>query len=268
MTTAIPAESSRTESGRAPSMTLWRLELLRTVRTHRWMLVFGVYAFFGVTGPLLARYLEDIISSFGGGEVTITAAEPRAIDGIMQFVGNGSQLGLLAVIVLSASALALDAHPEFAAFLRTKVSHAGTLLVPRYVVATATSVAALALGTGLAWAVTVPLLGGLPVAPMLIGTLLGALYLAFAVSVVAAMASFIRSIAGTVFASLAVLIVLPIIGLAPDISPWLPSELLAAVGGLVEGAPASDYVRSTLVTILLTVALVLLAAHRVERREQ
>lgn len=268
MTTAIRTEPGPPGSSRTRPMTLWRLELLRTVRTHRWMLVFGVYAFFGVTGPLLARYLEDIISSFGGGEVTITAAEPRAVDGIMQFVGNGSQLGLLAVIVLSASALALDAHPEFAAFLRTKVGHAGTLLVPRYVVATATSVAALALGTGLAWAVTVPLLGGLPVAAMLVGTLLGAIYLAFAVGVVAAMASSVRSIAGTVFASLAVLLMLPIIGLAPGISPWLPSELLAAIGDLVDGAPASDYVRSTLVTMLLTVALVVLAARRVERREQ
>jgi len=263
MTTAAGTGRSRPRP-----MTLWRLELLRTVRTRRWMLVLGVYAFFGVTGPLLARYLEDIISSFGGGEITITASEPRPVDGVMQFIGNGSQLGLLAVVVLAAGALALDAHPEFSAFLRTKVSHAGSLLLPRYAVATATSVVALVVGTGLAWVVTVPLLGGLPVAAMLVGTLLGALYLAFAVGVVAAMASVVRGVASTVFASLAVLIVLPIIGLVPVISPWLPSELLAAIGGLVEGAPASDYLRSTLMAVVSTVALVLLAARRVERREQ
>jgi ABC-2 type transport system permease protein len=265
MTTAA---RTPTEVSDAPSMTLWRLELLRTVRTHRWMLVFGVYAFFGVTGPLLARYLEDIISRFGGGEVTVTGGDPRPVDGIMQFIGNGGQLGLLAVIVLSASALALDAHPEFAAFLRTKVTRAGTLLLPRYVVATATSVAALWVGTGIAWAMTVPLLGGLPVGAMLLGTALGSLYLAFAVGVVAAMAGLVRSIAGTVFASLAVLLLLPIVALVPAISAWLPSELLAAVGGLVEGGPAADYIGSTVLTVLLTVILLLFAGWRAERREQ
>lgn len=248
-------------------MTLWRLELLRTVRTHRWMLVIGVYAFFGAVGPLLARYLEEIISRFGGGEVALTGGEPRPVDGIMQFVGNGAQLGLLAVIVLSASALALDAHPEFAAFLRTKVTRAGSLVLPRYVVAAATSVAALWVGTGIAWAMTVPLLGGLPVGAMLAGTALGSLYLAFAVAVVAAMAGLVRSVAATVFASLAVLLVLPILALVPAISTWLPSELLAAVGSLVEGAPVSDHLGATVVTIVLTVVLVRLAGWRAEQRE-
>ncbi|MCD9622853.1 hypothetical protein [Rhabdothermincola salaria] len=256
------------EPRRPRPMTLWRLEVLRTLRTHRWMLVVGVYAFFGVTGPLLARYLEEIISNFGGSEVAVTAGDPRPVDGIMQFVSNGGQIGLLAVIVLSASALALDAHREFAAFLRTKVARVGTLLVPRYVVATVTSVAALWVGTGLAWAMTVPLLGGLPVGAMVLGTLLGSLYLAFAVGVVAAMAGFVRSIAGTVFASLAVLLVLPIVSLVPAVSRWLPSELLAAIGDLLEGAPASDYIGSAVVTVLLTVLLVRVAAWRAEHREQ
>ncbi|MCC5953714.1 MAG: hypothetical protein JJU45_16600 [Acidimicrobiia bacterium] len=252
----------------ARSMTLWRLEVLRTSRTHRWVLVFGVYAFFGVTGPLLARYLEELISSFGSGEVTIIAGDPRPVDGIMQFIGNGSQLGLLAVIVLAASALALDAHPEFAAFLRTKVTRARTLLLPRYAVATATSVAALWVGTAIAWVMTAALLGDLPAGAVLVGTLFGSLYLAFAVAVVAAMASVVRSIAGTVFASLAALLVLPIVALVPAISPWLPSELLAAIGGLIEGAPASDYLRATIVAVSATVLLVRFAGWRVEHREQ
>jgi ABC-2 type transport system permease protein len=246
---------------------LWRLELARTIRTHRWALVVGVYAFFGVTGPLLARYLAAIVRRFGSGEVTMTVADPRPADGIVQFVGNASQLGLLAVTVVAAGALALDAHVEFAAFLRTKVEHAGRLLAPRLAVSAATAVLALWVGTAVAWAMTAALLGGLPVGAMLLGTLLGSLYLAFAVAVVAAVATVVRSVVATVFATLGVLLALPIVGVVPALSPWLPSELLAAVSGLVDGAPASDYARAAVVAVVAIAALVVVAARRVEARE-
>jgi ABC-2 type transport system permease protein len=248
-------------------MTLWRLELARTVRTHRWMLVVGVYAFFGAAGPLLARYLEDIVANFGGGEVAIVGAAPRPVDGIGQFVGNTSQLGVLAVIVVAASALALDARVEFSAFLRTKVARAGTLVVPRFAVAAATALLGLWVGTAIAWAVTAGVLGALPAGPMLVGTLLGSLYLTFAVAVVAAVASVVRSVPGTVFASLAVLLVLPIAAIVAPAAPWLPSELLAAVAGLIEGAPAADYLGSSVVALGAVAALVAFSAWRVERRE-
>ena len=42
-------------------------------------------------------------------------------DGIAQFVGNASQIGLLVVVLVAASALAFDARREMAVFLRTRV---------------------------------------------------------------------------------------------------------------------------------------------------
>lgn len=248
-------------------MTLWRLELLRLTRTHLWMLVVGTYVFFGTAGPLLARYLREILSNFGGGEVTIVGPDPQPVDGIVQFVSNGSQLGLLSVVVLAASALTLGAHPEFEAFLRTKVTGPHMLVLPRFGVAVATAVAALWIGTGIACVVTVVLLGGLPTGPMVVGTLLGSVYLAFAVSVVAATASMLSSVAATVFASVAVLLMLPIAALAPALAPWLPSELLVAVAGLIDGNPSSDYLPATAVALLSGGMLLLFAERRIGKRE-
>ena len=36
-------------------MNLWRLEWLRLVRTHRLLVVVGVYLFFGITGPPMLK---------------------------------------------------------------------------------------------------------------------------------------------------------------------------------------------------------------------
>lgn len=61
------------------------------------------------------------------------------------------------------------------------------------------------------------------VGAMLVGTLYGALYLAFAVAVVAVVAGFVRSQVATVFGSLAVLLLLPLVALIEPLRPWLPS---------------------------------------------
>lgn len=248
-------------------MNLLRLELLRVVRTRRWMLVVGVYGFFGLAGPLLARYLNEILERFGGDEIIVAGHDPQPIDGVAQFVSNASQLGILAVIVVAAGSLAIDARPEIAAFLRTRVAHSSTLLLPRLVVATTTAVIGLVLGTAAAWALTASLLGALPIGAMIVGTLLGAMYLTVVVAVVAATATFTRSVVGTVFASLAVVIVMPIVALAPALAPWLPSELLAAVAGLVDGEPVTTYTRATITSVLAVAALVTIAVRRSEHRE-
>jgi ABC-2 type transport system permease protein len=247
-------------------MSLWRLELLRMVRTHRWTILAGIYLFFGVLGPVGARYLNELVSTFAG-DVTIIVPDPRPVDGIAQFLSNVTQLGVLAVVVVGASALAVDARSEIAAFLRTRVPRSHDLLLPRYTVVAATSMLALALGTGVAWALTLPLLGELAVGPMLLGTLLGALYLAFAVAVVAVAGAWLGGLLPTVLASLLVLLVLPVLGVVPQLQPWLPSHLVLAVVGLLEGEAPSAFLRATVVTVVLTPALLVLAGRLLGRRE-
>lgn len=247
-------------------MNLWRLELLRMVRTHRWTIVVGVYVLFGVLGPVSARYLNEILSNFAG-EITIVMPDPRPVDGILQFISNTTQLGLLTVVVVAASALAIDARTEVAAFLRTRVPHPATLLWPRYVVVTATAILGLLIGTGVAWALTGAMLGGVPVGAMVVGTALGALYLAFVVAVMAVAGSVARGMLPTVFAGLVILILLPVFGVLPPLEPWLPSHLVTAVVALVDGARSGEYLRAAAVTAVAIPVLLALAARQLQRRE-
>lgn len=84
---------------------------------------------------------------------------------------------------------------------------------------------------------------------------------------VAAVAGLARSQTGAVFGALAVLLVVPVLGLAPALQPWLPSELLAAIGALVEGGSACDFARSAVVALVTIAALLAFAIHRFDRRE-
>lgn len=247
-------------------MTLWTIERLRLTRTSRGLVLLGVYLLFGVIGPLTARYLEEILGSVGGG-LSIDVPTPTAADGITQFTSNAGQLGLLAVVVVAAGALAVDADREHAIFLRTRVRNGWQLLLPRVVVPATAAAVALVLGTAVAVALTQVLLGAVPFGPVLVGTLYGVLYLVFVVALTAAVSTTTRSVVATVLATVSVLLVLPVLGLVPAIAGWVPSELLGAIDVLVRGGAVGDAAPAAAVAAVGAVALVAVAVRRTERRE-
>lgn len=247
-------------------MNLWTLERLRLTRTNRGVILLGAYLFFAITGPLTARYLNEILGAVGGG-IEVVLPDPTAADGITQFTSNAGQLGILAVVVVAAAALAIDADRERAMFLRTRVRSGWTLILPRVVVPTVAATVALVIGTIVAAVLAVALLGDLDIGGLVVGTVYGALYLAFVVALTAAVATFTKSVISTVLSTVAALLALPVLSLIPAITRWVPSELLGAVDGLIRGAPATEAAPAAVVGVVLTVALVALAAHRTERRE-
>lgn len=247
-------------------MSLWRLERLRLVRTGRIWIVVGVFALFGVLGPLGARYLGEIIERFGGG-VEMVVPEPTALDGMGQFLSNAGQIGLLAVLAVAASAMAFDARAEWSAFLRTRTSSVTDLVLPRVALSTAAAVLGLVVGSLVAAVLTGILIAAVPIGDLVLGTLLASIYLAFTVAVVAVAASVARQTVTTVLLAVGVLIVLPILQAVPALQDWVPSRLLGATTSLMAGTPISDLAPAAVVTLVLVLALVAVAVRRLAYRE-
>lgn len=248
-------------------MTLWRLEWLRLTRTRRIAVLGGVYAFFGLLGPVTARYLGEIIDRFGSGDLEVIVPDPVPADGIAQYAGSAGQIGLLVAVVVAAGALTKDAVPEMAIFLRTRVRPVARLLVPRYVVAAGAAGAAYVVGIALAWYETSVLIGGLDVAALLAGTGFAVVYLAFATAVVAAVGARLSSIVATVMASLLVLLLLPVIGVVDTIGRWLPSHLVGAQVALLRDASVTEYLGALAVAVAATTLLLAGAARSLAARE-
>lgn len=247
-------------------MNLWKLEWLRLVRTKRWIALLAVYVFFGLVGPLSARYLGEIVEQFGGDiEVTIPPAVPA--DGMAQFVSNASQLGLLVVVVVAAGSLAFDAKPEMGVFLRTRVDRVWDILVPRLTVSFLAVAVAFILGALAAWYETAVLLGGLPVGGTIAGIGYGVLYLALVVAVVAAAASRAENVLGAVLITFVVLLAMPIIGIVGSVGRWVPAHLVGALSGIPGGIAVGDYLPAAGVTVALTGLCLWLAVRWSQLRE-
>jgi ABC-2 type transport system permease protein len=246
---------------------LWRLEWLRLVRTHRLLVVVGVYLFFGLTGPLTAAYLNEILGRLGTDGIQIEFPQPVPADGVAQFVDNASQIGLLVVVLVAASALAFDARREMAVFLRTRVRGVRSILVPAYVVNAGAAVGGFVAGSLAAWYETTVLLGRVPAIDMLAGIAYGALFLGFAVAVAALVAAVARGVLATAGVTLVMLLAMAILDGLTRLGRWLPTHLAGAMPELVGGAEIGDYLPAAAITLGLTLGAVSGAIALAGRRE-
>jgi ABC-2 type transport system permease protein len=248
-------------------MSLWRLEWLRLVRTRRLLAVVGVYVFFGLTGPLTATYLSEILSGLGTEGIQVEFPDPIPADGVSQFIDNASQVGLVVVILVAASALAFDARREMAVFLRTRVRGVRAIVLPAYMVNAGAAVGGLVVGSLAAWYETTILLGPLPAVDMLAGMACGVLFLCFAVAIDALVAAIARGVLATAGVTLVALLSMAILGGLTPLGHWLPTRLAGAMPQLVRGAELSEYVPAAATTLGLTLSAVAGAIALAERRE-
>lgn len=245
-------------------MSLWRLEILRLFRTYRFWILLAVFASFGALGPLTARFLPEIVDAVGGG-VEIAVPPPTPELAMAGYLGNALQIGMLAVVFVAAAALAFDAKPEMAVYLRTRAS-VRQILTPRYVVNMAAAVVSFFIGTAIAYVGSIMLIDAPRLGGTVTATLLLAVYLIFAVALTGLAASFVRSVPGAVLITVAALIVIGIIGLIPQVEPWLPSSLVGSFDALISGGEF-DYWRSLVVTIILSLGCVLASFALMGHRE-
>lgn len=247
-------------------MNLWRLEWLRLVRTKRWLIILAAFAIFGFLGPLTAKYIAEIIGS-NTGNIKIIVPPPVPADGFSNYVKNAMQIGLLAAIVIAAGALAIDAKTGLSIFYKTRVLNVFKLLLPRFVVVTVAVLISFIIGTLAAWYETVILLGHVSVVQVLFGILFESIYLVFVMAVVAFSSTFAKGVLGTVGISLAVVLLLPIIGIVNRLADWLPSMLVGSMDALIRDNQPEDYIKSLIVTIILITFLLLVAALRYKNKE-
>jgi ABC-2 type transport system permease protein len=248
-------------------MTIWRLEWLRVVRTRRLLVLMGVYVFFGLTGPITARYLSAILGRLGTEGVQIQFPDPVPADGITQFAGNAAQIGLLVVVLVAAAALAFDARREMAVFLRTRTATVRDIVLPAYAVNAGVAILGFVAGSLAAWYETVVLLGALDPTAVGLGMGYGALFLAFAVALTALVAGLVRSVLATAGVTLVALLGTALVGSLTPLGRWLPTHLVGALDGLVRGVESTDYLAAAATTVVLTVAALAGAIARLARRE-
>ena len=108
---------------------LLRKELLESWRTYRLAVVGGLFLFVGLSSPLLAKFLPEILKAAGGDQFgVIVVPTPTAADAVDQLWKNLAQFGAFAAIILAMGAVSTEKDRGTAAFVLSKTASRGAFL--------------------------------------------------------------------------------------------------------------------------------------------
>ena len=249
---------------------LVRKELLESWRTLRLPIIAGLFLFVGLSSPLLAKFLPEIITAAGGDQFgAFPIPTPVMTDAIDQLWKNLAQFGAFAAIILAMGAVSGELDRGTAAFVLSKTATRGAFLAAKVVAIGAVLGLSTILAVVLGWIYTAILFeppapaGWVALAAMAWLGLCGWAAITFLASVVTGSTA---AAAGIGFVAL---LVLSVVSAIPNVSRFGPGGLAEPAVALAAGAPVEA--GGVLVPVFSTVVLIgvslALAAWSFRRRE-
>lgn len=246
---------------------LLRKEIREQVRTLRLPVVVIVFVILGLTSPLVARYVREIIEAAGGAQFQGVIPDPVAADAVIQFTKNLGQFGVLITILVTMGAVATEKDRGTAAMLLTKPLTRDAFLVAKLVAIGALLAIATALAGVACWFYTAVLfeplpLGGFSAAVVLVWVSLATFAsVTFLASVVAPSAL----VAGGI--GFGALVLSGLLSALPGVGPYLPTGLWSAADAIAVGRPADPLLGPVLVQLAVIATAIVLAGWSFRRQE-
>jgi ABC-2 type transport system permease protein len=244
-------------------LVLLRKELLESWRTLRLPIVTGLFIVVGLTSPLLARFLPEIIEAAGGAQLgSIQIPTPVAADAASQLWKNLAQFGAIAAIVLAMSSVAAEKERGTAAFVLSKTVSRGAFLASKIVAIGAVLAVGVVLATAVAWFYTAVLFEPLPVAGWVAFAVLAWLGLAVWAAITFAGSAVTGSTAAAAGVGFVGFLVLSIASAIPTVSHYLPGGLAEPAVALAAGqtADGGDIATAVLGSVVVIVIALVVAA--------
>lgn len=246
---------------------LFKKELIESWRNFKFAAIVIVFAIIGILSPFTALILPDILGIvMDDSGVTVEIPESTSLDSYMQFFSNMNQMGLVIFVIVFGSILTHE-------FTRNTLVNLVTKGLKRtYVIVVKASFLMLVWTVGyvisalVAYAYTIYYWDE-PVDHLLLAFSMTWLYGLFIISLILlASTLFTNSFIAVLFSVVAVVIVMLMAGIHPDIAEYLPQYLIGNNVGLLAGEiAAGDVVWPMVITAAVSLVFILLAVIRFKK---
>jgi ABC-2 type transport system permease protein len=244
-------------------LVLFRKELLESWRTLRLPIVTALFLLVGLSSPLLAKFLPEIIKAATGDQLpSIPIPTPVAADAATQLWKNLAQFGAIAAIVLAMGSVATEKERGTAAFVLSKTVSRGAFLAAKIGSIGAVLAIGVVLATAVAWFYTAVLFEPLPVAGWAAFAVLAWIGLAVWGAITFAGSVVTGSTAAAAGIGFVGLLVLSIGSAIPTVARYLPGGLAEPAIALAAGTAADTTNIATATAgsiVVILVALVVAA---------
>jgi ABC-2 type transport system permease protein len=244
---------------------LLKKELREQLRTYRLVIVAGVFLFFGITTPLLLKYLPEIVK-LAGENVPIEIPPPTAAQSLLEYAGTIGQIGVLVAVLVAMGSVANERSRGTAVMTLSKPVTRGAFVGAKWTASSLTFLASLAVASLVCLGYTVWLIGPPSAAAFTGQNLLLALFLLFCLALTVYFSSLFRSSLAAGGIALALIIAQAALSVVPVVGDFLPSKLLTWGNNLVNGSGPA-YPWSLAVSAAATAACLFFAQRALKRND-
>lgn len=129
-------------------------ECLESIRTYKLMMLLLIFVIFGITNPLMAKLLPELLGGMVTDGISISMPPPTALDAWTQFFKNSTQIGLLVVVIVFSGVLATELSKGTLIIMLTKGLSRTAVILSKFTCMVLIWTLSIALCFGLTWGYT------------------------------------------------------------------------------------------------------------------
>lgn len=137
---------------------LFRKEAKEYLKTYKLLIVAVLLLFFGLSAPLLIKFLPKILE-MSGEQIPIQLPVFAAADAIKSYLSTLGQIGLLITVLVAMGSIAQERERRTAVMTLSKPAGFGSFIAAKLAILAVTFAVGLILGAGACYLYTVVLLG-------------------------------------------------------------------------------------------------------------
>ena len=245
---------------------LFKKEIKEQYRTHRLLIVGGVFLFFGLTTPLTLKYLPEIIR-LAGEQIPLEIPPPTAAQSLAEYASTIGQLGILIAVLIAMGSVAGELRLGTAIITLSKPVSRAAFIISKLMAMSITFLVSLVIASLFCFGYTVWLIGPADTGAFIGLNLLLALFLVFCLAVTLLFSSLFRNSLAAGGVAIAVLIGQAAFSAIPRIGDYFPARLLSWGTGMLNGN-TDTYWWALGITVIVVVLCLYLSQRILNTKEQ
>lgn len=229
-------------------------EFIEQIRNFKWLIILMVFFLFGMTSPLLAKLMPDIISSMDMGGIKLDIPEPTVLDAYAQYFKNMNQMGIIVVLLVFGGTLSNELMKGTLVNILAKGISRSAVLLSKYTAAVILWSVGFILSAIMNYTYTVYLFEDTKVQNLLLSLFCLWLFGCFIIALILLSSVIAAGSFGGLILSAAILAVLLILNIFPKAEKFNPVTLASKNMALLNGAGKTH---SIYLTIGITTALII-----------
>ena len=220
---------------------LLKKDIREQFKLYRLVIVGGIFVFFGISDPIMLKYLPEILKLAGSGNLNIQIPTPTAAQSLAEYAGNIGQIGVLVAVLVAMGCIANELKSGTAVMTLSKPVSRSAFVSAKLLAMSMTFIVSMILGSLFCFGYTVWLIQGAAVMPFVGLNLLLGLFLVFCLSVTLFFSSLYKSGLAAGGLAISVVIVQAIISSIPVIGNFMPGKLLSWGTDLLTGSGTGNW---------------------------